>query len=418
MRKTILLFSLTLITLGTFAQSKQVLFIGNSYTGVNNLPQLIKNIALSTGDSLDYVAHTPGGRRLLNHSGDASLHSKIRSRNWDYVTIQAQSQEPSWPIGQVQNEVFPHAKIICDSIRANNPCSMPLFYMTWGRKNGDSRNCANWPPVCTYSGMDSLLNLRYQTMAADNDALVSPVGAVWHYIRDSFPNIELYSSDGSHPSQAGSYAAACTFYSLIFQKDPTQISFKYTLEDSVLEQIRFAAKVVAYDSLGKWNVGAYNPEAKFSFTNTDSVFYFLNNSAHADSFYWDFGDGNTSRDPQPAYHYAMGGSYLVSLVASRCGQHDTMTQSISFSGTGFHGSEFIHPLHIFPNPSEGHIFIEDKNLFQVKDLMIVDITGKEVFEFEITDRQRLNLAGLPSGNYVLHLIDQDGKWYSGKILKK
>jgi PKD repeat protein len=175
---------------------------------------------------------------------------------------------------------------------------------------------------------------------------------------------------------------------------------------------------VAYDKLAEWNVGAYDPEAKFSFTNTDSIFYFLNNSTRADSFYWDFGDGNTSRDPQPTYHYAMGGSYEVKLIASRCGLQDTFTQTVSFSGTGFHGQDFIHPLKLYPNPAQDHIFIEGQNLFQLKDLMLVDVTGKDVFDFKITDRQRINVSSLSSGTYFLHIIDKQGKWYAGKMIKK
>lgn len=72
--------------------------------------------------------------------------------------------------------------------------------------------------MCTYAGMDSLLHLRYMMMAEDNHAVVSPVGAVWNYIRANFPLIELYSPDESHPSVAGSYAAACCFYTSIFRK--------------------------------------------------------------------------------------------------------------------------------------------------------------------------------------------------------
>ncbi|MBT7038289.1 MAG: hypothetical protein HN921_00480, partial [Bacteroidetes bacterium] len=41
------------------AQNKKVLFIGNSYTAANNLPQMIVDLALSTGDAMDYQAHTP-----------------------------------------------------------------------------------------------------------------------------------------------------------------------------------------------------------------------------------------------------------------------------------------------------------------------------------------------------------------------
>ena len=201
MFKTIRIITiLTLLPILGFTQTTKVLFIGNSYTGVNNLPQLTFEVAISTGDTLIIDSHTPGGQRLMDHAVSVQANAKIASSNWDYVVLQAQSQEPSWPIQQVQTEVFAYAKILCDTIRANNSCTRPVFYMTWGRENGDASNCANWPPVCTYTGMDSLLNERYQTMGADNDAYVSPVGAVWHYIRDTYPQIDLYAADGSHPS--------------------------------------------------------------------------------------------------------------------------------------------------------------------------------------------------------------------------
>ena len=42
----------------------KALFIGNSYTAFNNLPNLVANLADSSGDSLIYTAHTPGGAQL------------------------------------------------------------------------------------------------------------------------------------------------------------------------------------------------------------------------------------------------------------------------------------------------------------------------------------------------------------------
>ncbi len=47
---------LTLLTcLITFGQSqtKRVLFLGNSYTAFNNLPQMVADVALSTGRHID-----------------------------------------------------------------------------------------------------------------------------------------------------------------------------------------------------------------------------------------------------------------------------------------------------------------------------------------------------------------------------
>jgi len=124
--------------------------------------------------------------------------------------------------------------------------------MTWGRKNGDQQNCQFFPPLCTYEGMDSLLHERYVMMAQDNQACVAPVGHVWHYLRDHNSDIELYQSDESHPSLAGSYAAACTFYASIFRKSPMSIATDENLPQDMALAIRQAATHLVFDSLDAW----------------------------------------------------------------------------------------------------------------------------------------------------------------------
>ncbi len=47
-----------------------------------------------------------------------------------------------------------------------------------------------------------------------------------------------------------------------------------------------------------------------------NTFVLENTSLNADRFLWDFGDGNTSTDPQPAYEYDQQGAYDLKLVVS------------------------------------------------------------------------------------------------------
>jgi hypothetical protein len=244
---------------------KRALFLGNSYTYANNLPQMIKDAALSTGDTLIFDSSTAGGYTFQNHFNDAGSRAKIVAGNWDYVVLQEQSQLPSFPNNSVNRNVFPYARKLDSLINVHNPCGETVFYMTWGRKTGDASNCAFWPPVCTYAGMDSLISLRYRTMAANNDAILSPVGAVWKYIRQHHPLIELYIPDESHPSVAGTYAAACSFYTTFFRKNPTAISFNTTLTAAEAATIRAATKLVVYDSLLKWHIGEYDLSAHFNY---------------------------------------------------------------------------------------------------------------------------------------------------------
>ena len=404
MKNTFLLFALSCsVSLMSYGQITKVLFIGNSYTGVNNLPQLTYDVSISTSDTLIIDSYTPGGARFLNHASSAQALAKINSQQWNYVVLQAQSQEPSWPISQVQADVYPYAAQLCNSIRANNTCTMPVFYMTWGRKNGDSFNCPNWPPVCTYEGMDSLLHDRYKTMADDNDAFVSPVGAVWRSIRDNHPTIELYSTDESHPSMAGSYAAACTFYTVFLRKDPTQISFDSGLPALDAENIRLAVKSVVYDDLVNWNVGLFDPVADFNSVDTTSspTVTFTNQSVNADSYFWDFDDGQSSIDKNPTHNFVVG-SYQVTLISTKCEVSDTITKELNIVVNGQFDLKFESELKIFPNPACENLSIEMNNFTNSEGgvFELFDELGNRVLKKTIIGKlTSVSLRGLSPGMY-------------------
>ena len=217
MKKSLLF--LAIIPLLSFGQlRKEVLFIGNSYTYVNDLPNLIKEIALSFGDTLVHESSTPGGSSFSVHITNTQTINKINQQQWDYIVLQAQSQEPSLSPGYVNANVFPAAQVLIDAIESNSFCIEPLFFMTWGRKFGDASNCIPYPPVCTYIGMQERLRTRYLDMSFQHNASCSPVGMAWKNSIAIDSTLNLYSSDNSHPSIHGSYLAACTFYTSIFKK--------------------------------------------------------------------------------------------------------------------------------------------------------------------------------------------------------
>ncbi len=403
----ITLFLLLTVSLSLQAQTKKVLFIGNSYTGYNNLPQLVRDVALSVGDTLIYDAHTPGGQTLESHSTNTTALNKIAADDWDYVTLQEQSQRPSFPIGQVETEVFPYATSLCNSIRDNNPCTRPMFYMTWGRENGDSQNCPNWPPVCTYEGMDSLLNLRYNIMADDNEAYLSPVGAVWHYIRNNYPDIDLYASDGSHPSPAGSYAAACSFYTAIFQKDPSNISFNFSLSDTEANQIKEAARIVVFENLAEHNVGIYDPHADFTSSTVDNEVSFVNTSTLADSYLWGFGDGNTSTDQNPVHTYSTSGDFFVYLTAfNNCAVSSTDSMVVQVSVTSGLHSPSQKELRLYPNPGRNILVLEDVDP-SAGSIKIFSLDGKQLKRQSFSSSIEIGI--LPKGIYSIQVMNEQGK---------
>ncbi len=369
MKKTFFLFFALCTLLGsTIAQEerKRVLFIGNSYTDVNNLPEMIQEAAASAGHSIEYEANLPGGCTFSQHCTNQSM-QLIQRGGWDVVVLQEQSQYPSFPQQQVEREVFPYAAQLVNAVYQYNTCAEPMFYMTWGRRDGDQQNANAFPILGTYEGMDSMLYERYMYMAQANDASVSPVGRVWRYLRTHHSDIELYDGDGSHPSLAGSYAATCAFFAMIFEESPLLVTYTGRLNREVADTIRNVAKRVVYDSLSFWKrpqpVAAFTAEPSTLASdaqNGANHISFLNASQHAASYLWDFGDGSTSTEESPIHHYADTGEFQVSLIATRHCMNDTTINTVIVEGSDNNDDdddvditlvETLHTWSLFPNPA-------------------------------------------------------------------
>ena len=332
-------------------QTKEVLFLGNSYTYVNDLPDMVKQIAISFGDTLNYESSTPGGATLQMHSTNIQTLSKISQQQWDNVIIQCQSQEPSFSPSQVSNDVFPYAQILIDSIESNSVCTEPIFFMTWGRKYGDQQNCQFYPPICTYVGMQQRLRESYLDMTFNHNATCSPVGMSWKESIAQDSALNLYSSDNSHPSIYGSYLAACTFYATIFKNSPIGSTYMpIGISHATAVSLQTIASNTVLDSLSTWNI--FNTD--FTFNVNNYIATFNNLSSNFESVLWDFGDGITSIDENPLHIYANSGNYTVLLTAStnsNCNQ-DTITHTLTIN-----------------IPTNINSVEENKNLLRITDVL-------------------------------------------------
>lgn len=397
----------------------RVLFVGNSYVSTNNLPLMLMQMSIKSEIPYSYSTDqvvAPGGYTFMQHCSGTAM-SRICEGNWDYVVLQEQSQYPSFPIEQVERECFPYAKQLVDSVYAHNPCAVPVFYMTWGRENGDQENAQYFPPLGTYEGMDSLLYERYMMMKEDNDAAVSPVGRVWRYIRNNHPDIDLYSNDGSHPSVAGTYAAAATFYTIIHQADPMNISYFSDLPEEKARIILQAVKAVAYDSINRWLRPV--PMAQFTSNGNLDVVVFGNTSQNATNYYWNFGDGSTSEEQNPTHTYSAIGEYTVTLVAQRHCMFDTITKIIHLDSTDIdvsidemNASEW----NIYPNPATTSFIVQNADE-RIQSVAIYDVAGRMMKVKEVDDyTAHLDVQALDKGLYIIRITTQAGSQLYRKVV--
>jgi PKD repeat protein len=399
----------------------KVLFIGNSYTETNILPLLVRDVAFSVGDTVipDWV--TFGGYTFEQHSADVATIGKISIGDWNYVVLQEQSQRPAFSDADVAKDVFPYARKLDSLVHDKNKCGRSVFFQTWGYRDGDALNCPTFPPICTYKGMDSLLEIRYKQMAVDNEALLSPVGLVFREIRKGMPAIELYQVDGSHPTEAGSYAAAVTFYTILFGKDPSLIPFNYTLSPVDANFIRQMVRIHVYPSLSKFGVGAFEPDADFTYTPAggNKIDFNSSSSVYVGNYNWNFGDGGTSILPNPSHTYVAPGTYTVRLIGDNCLVQDTVTQSVMVGSSSINENSLLKGIKIYPNPAKDVLNIESSLGLSNINPTITNLIGATIVSNPNLNNNAINIQSLSAGIYFLKLKDENsGETITYKFIKE
>jgi PKD repeat protein len=369
------------------------------------LPLVLYNLALSNGDTIIYDSSAPGGHTFEQHTNNATTLSKINAQDWDYIVLQEQSQKPAFDPSQVQIETYPYAAQLNDLILANDSCTETVFFMTWGRKYGDASNCAVYPPICTFAGMQARLRQSYVEMADDNQALVAPVGEAFKNARLADSTINLYSPDNSHPSLPGTYLAACTFYATIYETSPVGLSYNAGLnanQAAFLQQIAFQT---VFDSLSVWNINEFEPQASFTFNQSGSSPFsiaFNNTSSNATSFYWDIGDGDSAITGSFIHTFAGPGVYTVSLIVSNGCNTDTISQEITLSP--FNSISINKPdlFNIIYQNQMLNIHFPDATQEEMR-IRIYDASGKQVYQIHNLNNQieNINTSQWGKGIYLV-----------------
>jgi hypothetical protein len=228
-----ILLILILISSVSCADTTRVLFIGNSYTDVNDLPSIFKALSESGGKNVYAEMQAPGGYTLENHLNRISTIDAIKRGIWNFVVLQEQSQTPVIEYLR-NNSMYPSAVKLDSIIKLYNPNAVTVFYMTWGRKNGGQQcidtSCS--PVFINYFHMQDSLKSSYTKISNLLSALLSPAGEAWRTAILLKPYVNLWELDESHPTLDGSYLTACVFYAKIFNQSPAGLNYNAGLPDS------------------------------------------------------------------------------------------------------------------------------------------------------------------------------------------
>lgn len=282
----------------SYAQEEiKVLWLGNSYTFYNSLPDLVNELSTGTDKIVKSKSICPGGYTLFQHATNPNSLNAIREGYWDYVVLQDQSQLPTIDYYR-HNAMRPAYQSLYDSIMLYNPDAKVVGFMTWGRRYG-GQQCADFGDglFCSvdfvdFDHMQDTLSAAYCENAYATDSYVSPVGDAWKEAMSRNDRIVLHSSDDSHPSYEGSYLAACIFYAVLWQESPVGTYYNTSsISQRNAEFLQVIADDVFFNNLEKWNVeidvtGINTDEKNDNFrivndSTTDKVLIINNNDVHA-----------------------------------------------------------------------------------------------------------------------------------------
>lgn len=289
MKKTILITLLIIFFKPSFSQEEiKVLWLGNSYTFVNNLPEMVNELSFGTDKVVISESICPGGCTLFQHAESKTSLNAVREGCWDYVVLQEQSQLPSIDYYR-HNAMRPAYQTLYDTIMLYNPEAKVVGYMTWGRRYG-GQQCVNFGEglYCSadfvdFNHMQDTMSVAYCENAYATNSYVSPVGDAWKEALSQDENLVLHSSDESHPSYEGSYLAAAVFHAVFWKESPIGTYYDSTyIDKSKAEFLQTIADSVFFNNLEKWNFSLVSDTINIDTTNIDSTY--INNKKYNDNF--------------------------------------------------------------------------------------------------------------------------------------
>jgi len=215
--------------ISTQATDLQILFIGNSHTYFNDMPEMIDSLAQAGGHDINIAVSGVGGSTLSQHYQYQPTLDSIAARDWDLIVLQEHSLLTiidHWR----DLSFYPNASRLNDLILAQGATT--VFFMHQARANAQGEYCVD--SYCSadfndYFEMQAVMATSYRDLADSLSALLIPVGEYWARIHEEYPLLPLWHGDNSHASPEGGYFTACIFYQYLLGVAPLDVPYFGTL---------------------------------------------------------------------------------------------------------------------------------------------------------------------------------------------
>ena len=215
--------------------SKRVLFIGNSATYVNNIPQTLSRLARKAGYNVEVNSVTKSGAKLAEHADASSDHGKTVlneiAKGYDIVFLQEHSGCISTDSDRAST--LDACKILDKAILASG--ARTYIYV----RPPSGKDIAGYNSYAQCLEYDKLFGEIALELNAEN----AYVNRAFAYAIKNL-DVTLWGSDNAHTSVEGAYLAVCVFFSTIFDTSSTVLDSDGLPADVALSLQQVADKIV------------------------------------------------------------------------------------------------------------------------------------------------------------------------------
>ncbi|MBE6703121.1 MAG: hypothetical protein E7585_06895 [Ruminococcaceae bacterium] len=175
----------------------KLLFIGNSHTYYNAMPETVLRFFEATGQKTHVTMLAEGGKDLIYHASVPNVPFNIRCGKYDMIIAQDRAT------GFDPAAFREGAKALKEM--ADKAGSQFFLYMPWaGRENREAQH---------------IMTEAYHSFSQENGCPFAPTGEVFSRILLNEEPSLIYREDGNHATPLGSYIAAATvFYTVTGRK--------------------------------------------------------------------------------------------------------------------------------------------------------------------------------------------------------
>lgn len=377
-----------------FSQEK-ALFIGNSMTYFNNMPNLFQELANSKGKNVQSQYYAPGGTGFVNHVNDANVYNLFESEVWDYVVLQpgtAESAGVSWPI----NTTIERGQKLVDSIKKYSPCAKIFLYeIPYGIKATN-----NVPDYNDYFAIQTIIKDSITKLANGLNVPIVPAGecARNHFINQQ--DLLLHNSyNDVHPNLNGSYLVACAMFSAIFQEQLFSSNFLGGVSQQNADYFQNIADNIVLPNREEWLLNEFTLHSEFDYVLNGLEIQLNNLSTNFISLNWNINNEFFSTDDSPSFTFDSPGLKTISLTTfdGICyGTFELIINVELLNNPSFNS----YDIELFPNPTSDFLNIKFKFKGD-EEVYIFDLNGKFLIQNTFIEDNKINVSSLTSGIYYL-----------------